>query len=76
MVINRLINLFILLLLKNNMLCYTTMLAPYTSYKKSHTARLKKLLIIALLVNPYIFDPLHKILILKDYSLINYDRWM
>ena len=30
--------------------------------------------IIALLVDPYIFDPLPKVLILRDYNLINYDK--
>ncbi|XP_027381535.1 LOW QUALITY PROTEIN: interferon-inducible protein AIM2-like [Bos indicus x Bos taurus] len=46
----------------NSMICSITMLAPYTSNGKSHTAKLKKLLVIALLVDSYIFDPLHKIL--------------
>ena len=55
---------------------YCTMLAPYTSYRKSHTLRLKKLLTITLLVDPYILDPLHKVLILEDYNPINYDKWM
>ena len=58
------------------MLCCITMLAPYTSYGKSHTARLKKLLVIALLVDPYIFDPSHKVSILTVYNLMNYDKWM
>ena len=53
-----------------------TMLAPYTSYGKSHTARLKKLLVIALLVDPYIFDPLHKVLILTVCNLMNHGKWM
>ena len=37
----------------------------------------KKTLIIALLIGPYIFDPLHKISILKDYNPpMNYGKWM
>ena len=71
----QLINLFLLLLPKN-MFYYTILLAPYTKYKKFHTTKLKNSLIIALLVNPYIFDPLHKISIFKDYNPINYDKWM
>ena len=43
------------------MLHFITMLVPYTSYGKSHTVRLKKLLVIALRVDPYIFDPWHKV---------------
>ena len=58
------------------MLCCTTMLALYNTYGKSHTTRLKKLLIIALLVDPYIFDPLHKVLVFGDCNLMNYGRWM
>ena len=58
------------------MLCCITMLAPYTSYGKSHIARLKKLLVIALLVDPYIFDPLPKVLILAVCNLMNYGKWM
>ena len=76
MVMSKLINWFPLLVQRNSMLCGITMLAPYTSYGKSHTARLKKLLIIALLVDPYIFDPLHRVLILEDYNLMNYGKWM
>lgn len=52
------------------------MLASYTSNGKSHTAKLKKLLVIALLVDSYIFDPLHKVSILTVYNLMNYDKWM
>ena len=55
---------------------YTIMLAPYSICKKFHTAKLKKSLIIALLVNPYTFNPLHKIPILKDYNVMNYDKWI
>ena len=55
---------------------YTIMLAPYTIYEKFHTTKLKKSLIIALLVNPYTFNPLHKLPILKDYNLMNYDKWI
>ena len=40
------------------------MLTHYTSYEKSHTARLKKLLVIALFVDLY---PSHKVLILVVY---------
>ena len=76
MIMNKLMNWFPLLLQKNSMFCCITMLAPYTSYRKSHTARLKKLLVIALLVDPYIFDPSHKVLILVVYNLMNYDKWM
>ena len=76
MVMSRLINWFPLVLQKNSMLCCITMLVPYTSYGKSHTARLKKLLVIALLVDPYISDPSHKVLILVVYNLMNYDKWM
>ncbi|XP_010845235.1 PREDICTED: LOW QUALITY PROTEIN: interferon-inducible protein AIM2 [Bison bison bison] len=61
---------------RNSMLCSITMLAPYTSNGKSHTAKLKKLLVIALLVDSYIFDPLHKVSILTVYNLMNYDKWM
>ena len=43
---------------------------------KTHTARLKKLLVIALFVDPYIFNPLHKVSILTVYNLMNYDKWM
>ena len=74
MVINKLINLFLLLLPKNNILYYMIMLAPYTRFLKFHTTMLKKSLTITLLVDPYIFDPLHKISILKDYNPINYDK--
>ena len=80
MVMNRLINLFPLLLQKNSMLCYTAMLALYTSSKKFHTTAKKKIyiyiciVIMALLVDPYIFNPLPKVLILRDYNLINYDK--
>ena len=76
MVMSKLINWFPLLLQSNSMLCCITMLAPYTSYGKSHTARLKKLLVIALFVDPYIFNPLHKVSILTVYNLMNYDKWM
>ena len=76
MVMNKLINLFLLLLARNNMLYCTIMLALNTKFGKFHTAMLKISLIIALLVDPSIFDPLHKILILGDYNLMNYDRWM
>jgi len=76
MIMSRLINQFPLLLQKNSMLCYITMLAPYTSYGKSHTTRLKKLLVIALLVDLYIFDPSHKVLILAVCNLMNYGKWM
>ena len=31
---------------------------------------------IALLVGPYIFDPLHKVSILEDYKPMNYGKWM
>ena len=48
------------------MLCCITMLAPYTSYGKSYTVRLKKSLVTAPLVDPYIFDPSHKVLILDE----------
>ena len=71
MVMNKLINLFLLLLLRNNMLYCTIMLAPYTKFRKFHTAMLKKSLIVALLVDPYIFDPLHRVLILEDYNPMN-----
>ena len=37
---------------------------------------LKKSLIIALLVDFYIFDPLHRMLILEDYNPMNYGKWM
>ena len=76
MVMNKLINLFPLLLPKNNLLYYTVMLAPYSICKKFHTAKLKKSLIIALLVNPYNFDPLQKVPILEDYNLTSYGKWM
>ena len=76
MITSRLMDLFPLLLQKNSMFCCITMLAPYTSYGKSHTARLKKLLVIALLVDPYIFDPSHKVLILSVHNLMNYSKWM
>ena len=76
MVMNKLINLFPLLLPKNNMPYYTIMLAPYSIYKKFHTVKLKKSLIIALLVNPYTFDPLHKVPVLEDYNLTSYGKWM
>ena len=71
MVMNKLISLFLLLLLRNNMLYCTIMLAPYTRFGKFNTAKLKKSLITAVLVDPYIFDPLHKVSILKDYNPIN-----
>ena len=58
------------------MLYYTIMLAPYTKYRKFYTAKLKKSLIIALLVNPYTFDPLCKVSILEDYNPMNYGKWM
>ena len=45
---------------------YTIMLAPYTIYEKFHITKLKNSLIIALLVNPYIFDPLHKTAVFED----------
>ena len=76
MVMSKLINWFPLLLQSNSMLCCITMLAPYTSYGKSHTARLKKLLVIALLVDLYIFDPSHRVLILMVCKLMNYGKWM
>ena len=44
MVINKLVNLFLLLLPKNNMLYYIIMLAPYTRFLKFHTAMLKKII--------------------------------
>ena len=72
----KLINLFLLLLPKNKMLYYTIMLALYTKYKKFHTTKLKNSLIIALLVNPYIFNPLHKISIFEDYNPMNYGKWI
>ena len=68
---NKLINLSLLLLLKSNMLYYTIMLAHCIKFGKFHTDMLKKSLIIALLVDPYIFDPLHKVSILEDYNPIN-----
>ena len=55
MIMNKLINWFPLLLQRNSLHCCITLLAPYTSYGKSHTARLKKLLVIALLVDPYLW---------------------
>ena len=55
---------------------YTIMLVHYTKFGKFHTAMLRKSLIIALLVGPYIFDLLHKVLILEDYNLMNYGKWM
>ena len=58
------------------MLCCITKLAPYISYGKSLTTRLKKLLVIALLVDPYIFDPSPKVLILAVCNLMNYGKWM
>ena len=76
MVMSKLINWFPLLLQRNSMLCCITMLAPFTSYGKSHTIRLKKLLVIALLVDPYIFNPSHKVSILTVYNLMNDDKWM
>ena len=76
MVMNRLINWFPLLLRRNSMLCYTTMLAPYNSYGKIPYHQAKKLLIIALLADPCIFDPLHKVLILAVCNLMNYGKWM
>ena len=76
MAMNKLINLSLLLLLKSNMLDYTIMLAHYSKFGKFHTDMLKKSLIIALLVGPYIFDPLHKVLVLEDYNPMNYGKWM
>ena len=38
--------------------------------------QLWKLLVIALLLGPYIFDPSHKVWILMVYNLMNYDKWM
>ena len=73
---SKLINWFPLLLQRNSMFCCITMLAPYTCYGKSHTTRLKKLLVIALLVDPYIFDPSPKVLILTVCNLMNYGKWM
>ena len=32
--------------------------------------------IIAVLVDPYIFNPLHKVSILEDYNPMNFDKWM
>ena len=55
------------------MLCYITMLAPYTSYEKFHTSRQNKLLVTALLVDLY---PSYKVLILTVYNLMDYDKWM
>ena len=55
---------------------YTIMLAPYTIYEKFHITKLKNSLIIALLVNPYTFNLLHKIPILEDYNVMNYDKWI
>ena len=57
------------------MLYCTIMLAPYTKFEKFHTAMPRKS-IIALLVDSYIFDPLHKVSILEDYNPMNYDKWM
>ena len=37
-------------------------------YRKFHTAKLKKSLIIALLVDPYIFNPLHRVLLIMNYG--------
>ena len=76
MVLSKLINWVPLLLQRTSMLCCIIVLAPYTSYGKSHTARLKKLLVIALLVDLYIFDPSHKVLILVVFNPINYGKWM
>ena len=64
------------LLLKSNMLYYTIMLAHYIKFGKFHTNMLKKSLIIALLVGPYIFNPLHNISILEDYNPMNYGKLM
>ena len=58
-----------------DMLYCTIMLAPYTKFEKFHTAMPRKS-IIALLVDSYIFDPLHKVSILEDYNPMNYDKWM
>ena len=52
-VMNKLINLFLLLLPKNNMLYYTIMLAPYTKYRKFHTATKE------IINNCSTFKPLH-----------------
>ena len=76
MAMNKLINLSLLLLLKNNMLYKTIMLAHYIKFGKFHTDMLKKSLTIALLVGPYIFDLLHKASILEDYNPMNYGKWM
>ena len=64
-----------LLLPKNNMLYYTIMLAPYTNIENS-VLPLKKSLIIALLINSYIFDPLHKVSIFEDYNPISDGKWI
>ena len=37
---------------------------------------LKKSLIITILIDPYILDPLHMVLILEDYNPMNYGKWM
>ena len=75
MVTNKLINSSLLLLLRSNMLYCTIMLAPYTKFEKFHTTMPRKS-IIALLVDPYIFDPLHKVSVLEDYNPMNCDKWM
>ena len=43
---------------------------------KIHTNMLKKSLNIALLIGPYIFDPLHKVSVLEDYNPMNYGKWI
>ena len=76
---NKLINLSLLLFIKNNMPYYIIMLARYIKFFNTpyQHSREKKSLIIALLVGPYIFDPLQKISILKDYNpIMNYGKWM
>ena len=74
--INKLINLLLLLLPRNNILYYTIILGPYTKFEKFHTAipKKKKSLKISLLVGPYIFNPLYKVSILEDYNPMNYDK--
>ena len=54
---------------------YTIMLAPYTNIENS-ILPLKKSLIIALLINSYIFDPLHKVSIFEDYNPISDGKWI
>ena len=72
MAMNKLINLS--LATPEEQHAYTIMLVHYTKFGKFHIAMLRKSLIIALLVGPYIFDLLHKVLILEDYNLMNYGK--